>query len=50
MPEALLESLGLEATASAGLSPAHGRLIVDPRPGARFAMADLPAGGGLGGS
>jgi antitoxin ChpS len=43
IPKAVLESLDLEANASVGLSVAHGKLIVDPRPVPRYSLAELVA-------
>ncbi len=43
IPKAVLESLDLEPNASVGLSIAHGKLIVDPRPVPRYSLAELLA-------
>jgi antitoxin ChpS len=43
IPKAILESLDLEVNASVGLSIDHGKLIVDPRPGPRYSLAELLA-------
>lgn len=43
IPRALLESLGLEANASVGVSVSDGKLIVDPHPKPRYTLAELLA-------
>ena len=43
IPRAILEGLHLRANASVGVSVAEGKLIVDPHPRRRYALAELLA-------
>ena len=43
IPKAILKSLQLRPNDSVGVSLADGKLIVDPRPGRRYALAELLA-------
>lgn len=41
VPPAFLDQLQLQAGATVGLSVDHGCLVVDPRPGPRYTLAEL---------
>ncbi len=43
IPKAILETLGLSANAKVALTVAEGRLVVEPAPRTRYALADLIA-------
>jgi antitoxin ChpS len=43
IPKAILEGLGLAANEKVALHIEHGRLVVEPRPRPRYALADLIA-------
>jgi antitoxin ChpS len=43
IPKAILEGLHLQPNDSVGISVAGGKLIVDPRPRRRYALAELLA-------
>ncbi|MFM9861300.1 AbrB/MazE/SpoVT family DNA-binding domain-containing protein [Pseudoxanthobacter sp. M-2] len=43
IPKAILEGLGLAANEKVALHIEHGKLVVEPRPRPRYALADLIA-------
>jgi antitoxin ChpS len=43
VPPAILEMLDIQAGAKVGLAVEDGRLVIDPKPRARYTMADLLA-------
>lgn len=43
IPKAVLEGLDLQANAQVGLSVTNGKLVIDPHPKRRYALAELLA-------
>lgn len=43
IPKSLLEGLGLSANTKVGLSLDHGRLVIEPKPKPKYALAELLA-------